>query len=99
MPSRDVHLDNGGKNQAGLRWERLRIVNRKDRTHVLAVQQKQPLGVQEGETEKAREELVIYVPSWFSIVASLRATPIPCLQASPSSWRLFLGRSSLGDSH
>lgn len=89
----------GKDHQAGLRWERLRIVNRKDRTHVLAVQQKQPLGVQEGETEKAREELVIYVPSWFSIVDSLRTTPIPCLQASPSSWRLFVGSSSLGDSH
>ena len=61
---------------SGLRWERLRIDNRKDRTHVLAVQQKQPLRGQEGETEKAREEHVIYVPFWFSMVSSLKPTPI-----------------------
>lgn len=36
---------------SGLRWERLRTVNKKDRGHVLAVQQKQPLRGQEGETE------------------------------------------------
>lgn len=61
------------------------MVNRKARAHVLAVQQKQPLRVQEGETEKAREEHVTYVPSGWSVVASLKPTPFPWPPGFPQS--------------
>lgn len=53
-----------------------------------------------GRDRRPGRKHIIYVPSWFSTVSTLRPTPIPCLQAFLSPWELSVGRlSPQGDSH
>lgn len=78
---------------SGLRWGKLRTVNRKDRTHVLAVQQKQPFRRRERERRPRRDHVIHHVPSWFSIVSSLRPTPVLWPPGFPSPWGLSVGRA------
>lgn len=80
MPSRDVYLVRGGKLGAdsGLRWEGLRMVNRKDRgqTYLLCSRNSLCEGKRERQRRRPGRKHVIYVPSWFSIVSSLRPNPV-----------------------
>lgn len=73
---------------SGLRWERVGIINRKDRgqTYLLCSRNSLCEGKKERQRRPGREH-VIYVPFWFSIVFSLRLTPVPgalCRKVEPT---------------